>query len=205
MSENVLKDFSVDLAPLNKAITDYNEFWNIQYFDYNPEDFVISSYGGGSYFNAWEKGQAERQDGYIPMLEIGTEETQGYNIIELNNSNAQKLYDEHVNVYCWLDYLMRRENQDRWEGFGLGDKKEYCHGIGSETLTGRHSGNAYAEGESPNKLILCFSTGGGEAYDQALSTVIRVKKDGEWYEGWGYVWDYISYHCSPRIAHGGSA
>ena len=38
MSENVLKDFSVDLAPLNKAIKDYNEFWNIQYFDYNPED-----------------------------------------------------------------------------------------------------------------------------------------------------------------------
>jgi hypothetical protein len=205
MSENVLKDFSVALTPLNKAIKDYNEFWNIQYFDYNPEDFVISSYGGGSYFNAWSEGQAEKQDGYIPMLDIQTEETHGYTIIELNNSNAQKLYDENRNVYEWLEYVMGRENQDRWEGFGWGDKKDYCHGIGSETSTGAFAPNEWNQKEddvSTNSLILCFSTGGGEAYDNALNTVIRVKGDGEWYQGWGRVWDYISDSCSPRIANG---
>jgi hypothetical protein len=205
MSENVLKDFSVALTPLNKAIKDYNEFWNIQYFDYNPEDFVISSYGGGCYFRAWEHGQAEKQDGYIPMIDIGTEETQYYTIIELNNSNAQKLWDENVNVYQWLDYLVRCLDQDRFSGFGLGDDKEYCHGIGSETTSGRHATNEWNEKKddvSTNSLILCFSTGGGEAYDQALHEVIRVKEDGEWYQGWGRVWDFISENCSPRIANG---
>tara|TARA_R100001244_G_C5126882_1_gene124838 strand:+ start:109 stop:738 length:630 start_codon:yes stop_codon:yes gene_type:complete len=205
MSENILKEYSEHLTPLNKAIKDYNEFWYVGYFNYNPEDFVISSYGGGCEFNNWEEGQAEKQDGYIPMLHITTEETHGYTIIELNNSNAQKLYEEHRNVYEWLEYLVGRLDQKRFSGFGYGDDREYCHGIGSETTAGVYAPNEWNQTKddvSTNSLILCFSTGGGEAYDQQLDEVIRVKKDGEWYKGWGLVWDYISENCSPRISNG---
>jgi len=193
---NILKNYADQLKPLNKAINDYNEFWYAQYFDYNPTAFRISSYGGGSYFNEWESGQKEfAQDGYIPMLSIQTRETDGYTLIELNNKNAQKLYTEQPNVYEWLDYVLRRENQDGWEGFGWGAEKKRCHGIGSETLTGNHGGT-YAEGKSPNKLILCFNTGGGEAYDQQLLRVIKVKEP---YDDFSYVGDFISDYCSPTL------
>ena len=194
---NILKHYADLLEPLNKAINDYNEFWYAQYFDYNPTDFRISSYGGGSYFREWKSGQDKKQDGYIPLLSIQTHETSGYTLIELNNKNAQKLYNEQPNVYNWLDYVLRRENQDGWEGFGWGAEKKRCHGIGSETLTGNHSGTyGAAEGKSPNKLILCFNTGGGEAYDQQLSMIIRVKEP---YDDFSYVGDFISGCCSPSL------
>lgn len=191
---NILKKYAEELKPLNKAISDYNEFWHSHYFNYNPDAFRISSYGGGSYFYEWESGQHEKQDGYIPMLSLQTQETDGFTLIELNNKNAQKLYTEQPNVYEWLDYVIGRESQENWDGFGWGDAKEYCHGIGCETLTGSYSGT-YAEGKSPNKLILCFSTGGGEAYDQQLSRVIRLKKPDDG----GYVGDFISEYCSPTL------
>jgi hypothetical protein len=192
---NILKNYADQLKPLNKAINDYNEFWYAQYFDYNPTAFRISSYGGGSYFHEWESGQDKKQDGYIPLLSVQTHETNGYTLIELNNKNAQKLYTEQPNVYEWLDYVLRRENQDGWEGFGWGAEKKRCHGIGSETLTGNHGGT-YAEGKSPNKLILCFNTGGGEAYDQQLLRVIKVKEP---YDDFSYVGDFISDYCSPTL------
>ena len=200
---SILKNYAEELKPLNKALSKYNEFWFSQYFDYNPTSFRISSYGGGSYFKEWETDQDKKQDGYIPMLSISTHETCGYTLIELNNKNAQKLYNEQPNVYEWLEYLLRRVSQENWEGFGWGDDKEYCHGISSETLTGVHNGT-YAEGKSPNKLILCFKTGGGEAYDQELFHVIRVK---EYYQEElglvadddGYVREFISEYCSPTL------
>ena len=192
---NILKEQATHLEPLNKAIADFNEFWNTQYFDYNPTAFRISSYGGGSYFHEWESGQDKKQDGYIPLLSIQTHETAGCALIELNNKNAQKLYDEQPNVYEWLEYILRRENQDGWEGFGWGAEKERCFGIGAETLAGRHGGT-YAEEKSPNKLILCFNTGGGEAYDQQLLRVIRIKPP---YDEFSYVWDFISDYCSPTL------
>ena len=193
---NILKDYADQLKPLNKAINDYNEFWHAQYFDYNPTAFRISSYGGGSYFNEWESGQAEKQDGYIPMLSVQTRETDGYTLIELNNKNAQKLFDEQPNVYEWLEYVLRRENQDGWDGFGWGDDKKYCHGIGSETLTGVYAGRHMGQQEPPSKLILCFNTGGGEAYDQQLLRVIKVKEP---YDDFSYVGDFISDYCSPTL------
>ena len=200
---NILKNYADQLKPLNKAIKDYNEFWYAQYFNYDPVDFRISSYGGGSYFRSWESGQAtcpdttktKKRDGYIPMLDITTHETNGYTLIELNNKNAQKLYTEQPNVYNWLDYVLRRENQDGWEGFGWGAEKKRCHSIGAETLAGNHGGT-YAKGKSPSKLILCFNTGGGEAYDQQLSRVIRVKEP---YDDFSYVGDFISDYCSPTL------
>ena len=190
---NILKKYAEELKPLNKAISDYNEFWHSQYFNYNPDAFRISSYGGGSYFHEWESGQDKKQDGYIPMLSIQTQETDGFILIELNNKNAQKLFTEQPNMYEWLNYVMGRESQENWCGFGW-DNKEHCHGIGSETLTGHHGGT-YAEGKSPNKLILCFSTGGGDAYDQQLSRVIRLKKPDDD----DYVGEFISEYCSPSI------
>jgi len=203
MSDNKLKDFSEHLMPLNKAIKDYNEFWNVDYCDYNPKNFVISSYGGGCYFEAWSNSLGN-QDGYIPMLDITTEETHGYTIIELNNSTAQQLWDENVNVYQWLDYLVRCLDQKHFQGFGYGDDQEYCHGIGSETTSGRHAPSEWNDKDvTANSLVLCFSTGGGEAYDQQLDKVIRVSDDEEWYNGWGLVWDYISDYCSPVISSGG--
>jgi len=199
--KNILKEYGNRLKPLNKAITDFNDMWNVHYFEYNPKDFVISSYGGGSYFNEWESGQAEKQDGYIPLLSIQTEETHGYTLIELNHENAQKLYDEHINVYEWLQYVMSRENQDGWEGFGFGENKKYCHGIGHETSTGRHAPNNRIHSDPKDypkgSLVLCFGTGGGEAYDQRLLRVIRTKEE----ENYGYVWDFISDYCSPRLAY----
>ena len=204
MSDNKLKDFSEHLMPLNKAIKDYNEFWDVHYCDYNPKDFVISSYGGGCYFEAWSNSQFGTQDGYIPMLDITTEETHGYTIIELNNSTAQQLWDENVNVYQWLDYLVRCLDQKHFQGFGYGDDQEYCHGIGSETTSGRHAPSEWkVKDVTANSLVLCFSTGGGEAYDQQLDQVIRVSDDEEWYNGWGLVWEYISDYCSPVISSGG--
>ena len=203
MSDNKLKDFSEHLMPLNKAIKDYNEFWNVDYCDYNPKNFVISSYGGGCYFEAWSNSLGN-QDGYIPMLDITTEETHGYTIIELNNSTAQQLWDENVNVYQWLDYLVRCLDQKHFQGFGYGDDQEYCHGIGSETTSGRHAPSEWNDKDvTANSLVLCFSTGGGEAYDQQLDKVIRVSDDEEWYNGWGLVWEYISDYCSPVISSGG--
>jgi len=204
MSDNKLKDFSEHLMPLNKAIKDYNEFWDVHYCDYNPKNFVISSYGGGCYFEAWSNSQFGNQDGYIPMLDITTEETHGYTIIELNNSTAQQLWDENVNVYQWLDYLVRCLDQKHFQGFGYGDDQEYCHGIGSETTSGRHAPSEWNDKDvTANSLVLCFSTGGGEAYDQQLDKVIRVSDDEEWYNGWGLVWEYISDYCSPVISSGG--
>ena len=75
---------------------------------------------------------------------------------------------------------------------GGGEDKEYCHGIASETTTGVYTGSE----KSPNKLILCFNTGGGEAYDQQLLKVIRIKKP---YDETYYVSEFISEYCSPRI------
>tara|TARA_R100001086_G_C11725715_1_gene228193 strand:+ start:55 stop:648 length:594 start_codon:yes stop_codon:yes gene_type:complete len=192
---NILKKYADQLKPLNDSINDYNEFWYAQYFAYNPDAFRISSHGGGSYFRAWETDQDKKQDGYIPLLSVQTDETTGYTLIELNNKNAQKLYEEQPNVYNWFDYVMHRANQDRWQGFGWNEDKEYCHGINAETLAGRY-GNTYAEGKSPNKLILCFRTGGGESADQQLSTVIRVKEP---YDDFSYVAGFISDYCSPTI------
>ena len=193
---NKLKEKATHLKPLNKVMNDYNEFWNIQYFDYNPTAFRISSYGGGSYFNVYKTDQHKKQDGYIPMLDIQTYETSGFTLIELNNENAQRLYEEQPIVYEWLEYVLRRENQDGWEGFGWGEHKEYCHGIGSETLTGVYAGSHMGKQEPPNKLILCFGTGGGEAYDQKLLRVIRIKPP---YDDFSYVWEFISDYCSPSL------
>ena len=189
---NILKNYADQLKPLNKVMNDYNEFWYAQYFDYNPTAFRISSYGGGCYFNEWQSGQDKKQDGYIPMLSVSTSETNGYTLTEFNNKNVNKLIKEQPNVYEWLEYIMRRESQENWEGFGWREDKEYCHGIASETTTGVYTGDE----KSPNKLILCFNTGGGEAYDQQLLKVIRIKKP---YDELYYVSEFISEYCSPKI------
>lgn len=190
---NILKNYAEKLEPLNKVITDYNEFWSVNYIDYDPAYLQISSYGGGSYFN--DNGQLE-QKGYIPLLSIQTEETDGYTLIELNNENAQKLREEQRNVYEWLQYKMNCKDQDGWEGFGWGKEKKYCHGISSETLIGISERDA-DKGETPNKLFLCFSTGGGSAYDQQLETVIRVKAP---YTDHYNIGEFISNHCSPQLS-----
>ena len=197
---NYLKECADHLKPLNKAISGYNEFWGAHYFDYEPTPFRISSYGGGCYFNEWEMGQDKKQDGYIPFLSINTDELNGYVFIELNNKNAQKLYDEQPHVYQWLEYIMRREDQDGWEGFGLGDDKQHCHGIGAETLTGVYEDKSTGQHGPANILFLCFGTGGGEAYDEQLLKVIRIKEltllnDNDY----ASVGDFISEHCSPKI------
>ena len=207
---NVLEYYGNHLKPLNESIKNYNEFWHAQYFNYDPVDFRISSYGGGSYFNAWESGQAndftdpdasktKKNSGYIPMLDITTEETHGYTIIELNHDNATRLLKEQPNVYEWLDYILRRESQDNWLGFGWNDDKEYCHGIGSETLTGPYDTDAWGKKREPYRLFLCFGTGGGEAYDSALRQVIRVKDVSDNLD-YGHVGDFIADYCSPRLS-----
>lgn len=190
---NYLKECADHLKPLNKAISGYNEFWGAHYFDYEPTPFRISSYGGGCYFNEWEMGQDKKQDGYIPLLNINTDELNGYVFIELNNKNAQKLYDEQPHVYQWLEYIMRREDQDGWEGFGWGKDKQHCNGIGAETLTGVYADTSTG---TPSTLVLCFGTGGGDAYDEQLLKVIRVKEP---YDDFTSVGDFISEYCSPKI------
>ena len=187
--KNTLEKFAEQLKPLNDTIKNlradhpdygYNEYWQARYFNYDPTGFRISSLGGGCYFNVSEEGGG--QQGYIPVLDIQTQEEHAYTLLELNHENAQRLYTEHPNVYLWLEYLM-----------GL-KKQENFNGILQETVKGKVVLGFNTRASS----LLGISEYGCLLYDQRLTTVVAVK-DGDNGLGEGAVWNAITENTAEYV------
>ena len=221
--DNVLRNFAEYLAPLEKTMraevphqsgaigkftaAQYNEFYIVEYHNLDPAGSYISSEGGGIFLDPeglrFNKDTFPPTTGacYLPLLTIVTEETQGYEFIELTRTGAQRFFEEERNLYEYLDILIR-QLQDKdpapyLPSFGVLQKdKRRCYSIGSELGVGEMK--EYYDKEKPpqsESLVLCFGTGANPYYDQVLENIVSISEPDDW----EYVWDFICDECSPKI------
>ena len=217
--DNVLRNFAEYLTPLQETMraevphrdqvgssAQYNEFYIVEYHNLDPAGSYISSEGGGIFLDP--EGLRFNKDTfppypwpYLPLLTIATEETQGYEFLELTREGAQRFFEEERNLYEYLDILIRKlQDKDPppyLPSFGvLPEEKRRCYSIGSELGVGEMK--EYYDKEKPpqsESLVLCFGTGANPYYDQVLENIVSISEPDDW----EYVWDFICDECSPKI------
>lgn len=226
--DNVLRNFAEYLTPLEETMraevphqsgargkftaAQYNEFYTVTYHNLDPAGSYISSEGGGIFLDPdglrFNKDIFPPTTGacYLPLLTIITEETQGYEFLELTRTGAQRFFEEERNLYEYLDILIR-QLQDKdpapyLPSFGVLQKdKRRCYSIGAELGVGQFQ--QYYESEKTGRdylpqsesLVLCFGTGANPYYDQVLENIVSISEPDDW----EYVWDFICDECSPKL------
>ncbi len=219
---NVLENFAEHLAPLHKTVTTpvtgsytthprpqpYNEFWGVYYHNLDPAGSYISAEGGGVIldpdglrFDTATFPAKSTGNHYIPFLTITTEETNGYDFMELTRKGAQKFFEEERSLYEYLNILIR-QLQDKdpapyLPSFGVTPEtgKRRCWSIGEELGVGQHKGLQLNPAEQSSSLVLCFGTGADPYYDHVLESIVSINEPDDW----GHVWDFICSECSPKL------
>tara|TARA_R100000306_G_C4361983_1_gene135732 strand:- start:57 stop:704 length:648 start_codon:yes stop_codon:yes gene_type:complete len=184
-----LKDFAKAYEPVTAALNPFNEFYSVEYFNYNPNVGRISRKwtndpAGDLELNYWQDREATEKNGYLPLLAMQTTELDATCFIELGKADAEKMHRRTPNLFAYIERIAHRlwEAQEVRETTFL---NWYDRKPGTTLPRGFISLREEVLHWSSQSVVLVLELGRED--DAVLSKVISIngKKD------WSYVWGLI--------------
>ena len=198
---NPLSDFAEIYKPVTTAFNGFNEFYSINYFNYNPnvgrvdpkwysprrppyQDGVgqpatgrVALYGGGLLLNHW---CGENNDGYIPLLDMQTTELSGTCFLELNKKNMAKMSRSTPNLLAYLEHI----TQCLWEAQTVRESLflNWYTRKPDTVIPREFFGLAHEVKHNSQSVVLVLEL--GQEATALPSKVISINIPGDW----GYVW-----------------